>query len=285
MIRDLGLTLEAILSDPSLAADFPELAAAQIAFDRPSENFAPTSPTIDLFLYDIRENLELRSNEPDVELVDGVYTLGRPPLRVACSYLLTAWPVGGGDLPLQEHRLLGQALQVMARYPLIPSAFLRGKLVGQEPPLPMMTARHEGIREPHEFWAAIGNRMRASVMLTVTIGMEVFAPVHAPEVIASQIRIGERLGPDIEKLVPNADPPRFRIGGRVTRAATNAAVADASVRIVELGVVSRTDAEGRYELGAMAAGSYTLRAEQGPDSQQITVAVPPAPGKRYDLAL
>ena len=64
MIRDLSLTLQAILDDPALGAAFPELAAAQIVFNPPVETFNPTQTTIDLFLYDIRENMELRSNEP-----------------------------------------------------------------------------------------------------------------------------------------------------------------------------------------------------------------------------
>ena len=48
-----------------------------------------------------------------------------------------------------------------------PIAFLKGKLVGQEPPLPMMSATHaDEMKNPAEFWAAIGNRMRRSYHAT-----------------------------------------------------------------------------------------------------------------------
>ncbi|HVE82799.1 MAG TPA: DUF4255 domain-containing protein, partial [Myxococcales bacterium] len=175
MIRDLSLTLQAILDDPALAADFPELAAAQIAFERPSDTFTPGSATVDLFLFDIRENAELRSNEPVVTRTGiGELTLEKPPKRIACSYLVTAWATGGGDLALQEHRLLSQALQVLSRYPQIPPSFLRGKLIGQEPDLPVIVAHAEGVREPHEFWAAIGNKMRPAFILTATVSIPVF---------------------------------------------------------------------------------------------------------------
>src|SRR5262249_10755481 len=97
MIRDLSETLRAILDDPALATSFPELAAAQIVFDRPAESFNPAQTTIDLFLYDIRENMELRSNEPRYERLNGQTRIHRAPMRVACSYLVTAWPVGGAD--------------------------------------------------------------------------------------------------------------------------------------------------------------------------------------------
>ena len=49
MIRDLSETLQAILDDAALEKSFPELAAAQIAFERPSDQFSPSQTTINLF--------------------------------------------------------------------------------------------------------------------------------------------------------------------------------------------------------------------------------------------
>lgn len=280
MIRDLSLTLQAVLDDPALAVDFPDLLAAQVAFDRPSENFTPNVSTINLFLFDVRENLELRSNEPDITLQARVYQIRQAPIRVACSYLVTAWPAGGGDLALQEHHLLSQALLVLARYPKVPPSFLRGALVGQEPLLPMMTAKSEGVSEPHEFWAAIGNKMRPSFVVTVTISMQPFPQaVLAPEVIASSVRL-DRRAPGGQ--VPGATA-RFRIGGRATQGGV--AVADASVELRELGLSARTDGEGRYQIGAMPAGTYTLRLDKDGSIQDVVVAVPPAATTSYDIAL
>src|SRR5215813_11935695 len=111
MIRDLSSTLQAVLSDPSLAGPFPELSKALVAFDRPDESFKPAQTTVDLFLFDVRENMELRSNEPAIERLNGQAVMHRSPMRVACTYLITAWPVGGTDLVLQEQRLLAQVLQ------------------------------------------------------------------------------------------------------------------------------------------------------------------------------
>ncbi len=211
MIRDLSLTLQAILEDPALTTPFPELAAAQIVFDRPVETFNPTQTTIDLFLYDIRENMELRSNEPLMRRLNGQVEIQRPPLRVACSYLITAWPIGGTDLALQEHRLLSQVLQVLSRYAKIPVAFLKGQLVGQEPPLPMMTAQTDGLKEPAEFWTAIGNKLRPSLTVTVTIGMEVFTPVTAPIVITEEVRLLSPTAKNGMKLSDQISPFSFKM--------------------------------------------------------------------------
>jgi hypothetical protein len=286
MIRDLSLTLQAILDDPALGTDFPELAAAQIVFDRPTDTFNPTQTTIDLFLYDIRENMELRSNEPSYERLNGQTRIHRPPMRVACSYLVTAWPVGGADLALQEHRLLSQAAQVLSRYPKIPDSFLKGKLVGQEPPLPMMTAQTDGLKEPAEFWTAIGNRLRASITVKATIGMDVFPPDPSPPftVTTAVIRLGERTGPGEEKISLPTQLTSFWIGGRVTDAG-NAPVADALVTLVGTGLAARTGDDGNYTLGSALAGPYILRVQSGATTTDANITIPAPAGSNYNVQL
>ena len=260
MIGDLSLTLRAILTQPGLPS---ELAAAQIAFDRPGESFNPGQTTLDLFLYDIRENLELRNPEPALERVNGQAVRRPPPLRVACTYLVTAWPVGGAELPLQEHRLLGQTLQILARYPTIPASFLQDSLKGQQLPLPLITSRTDGLREPAEFWSALGGRLRPSLSVTVTIGLEVFAAETLPLVTKDRIEISIAQRPSI--------------AGRVL-AADGAAADGAAVALVEAALSTTTGANGRYAFGPVAPGRYTLRARLGDavGTRQVVLLSPPA---------
>jgi hypothetical protein len=226
----------------------------------------------------------LRSNEPAINRNNGTATIQPPPLRVACSYLVTAWPAGGTDLALQEHRLLSQTLQVLAGFPKIPAAFLRGKLIGQQPPLPMMTARADGMKNPWEFWAAIGNKLRASIMVTVTIGMEVFRPVTAPIVVTEEIRLGERAASGGEELSLPTRQVFFRIGGRVTGAG-NGPVAGAAVTLVGTGYSTQTGADGGYILSSIPAGTYILRVQSGAATRELTVAIPASAGNNYDVQL
>lgn len=281
MIRDLSETLRAVLSDPSLAARFPELAAAQIVFDRPDDSFKPAQTTVDLFLFDIRENMELRSNEPRIERQNGTAIIHPAPLRVSCTYLVTAWPLGGTDLVLQEQQLLSQVLQVFSLYPKIPAAFLKGKLVGQEIPLPMMATHPEDLRNPAEFWTAIGNKMRTSITVAVTISMDVFAPVSAPITKTLLTRLGERTPGDGESIQPGTKMEFYRIGGKVTSGG-NPAVG-AMVAVVGAGLSARTDSNGAFILGSMAAGPYTLNVQSGATSKQVNITVPAAAGSNYDV--
>jgi hypothetical protein len=288
VIRDLSLTLRAMLSEPRqppLPPLPPDLAAAQIAFERPSEIYTPGQTTVDLFLYDIRENLELRNPEAAIERAAGHAVRRPPPMRVACTYLVTAWPVGGTELPLQEHRLLAQALQVLARYPTIPAEFLQESLKGQQPPLPLVTSQTNGVKEPAEFWSALGGRLRPSLSVTVTIGLEVFAAETLPLVTTEEIRIDQRAA-GRDRAMPGAED-RFRIGGRVL-AADGTVARGAMVSLVEAGLSTTTDADGRYVIGPLASGSYTLSAQSGGSVGTAAVIVPrPAAGQSdgYDLRL
>lgn len=210
MIADLSLTLRALFARQDAAA---ELARLDVSFDPPNESFAPSRSTLNLFLYDIREDLELR--RADATLVrqpEGVL-LRPPPLRVACTYVLTAWPVGGEEPALQEHRLLGQALALLRRFPALPPELLQGELAQQELPLPMTVAQAPAGDDRSEFWTAVGNRLRPSITLRVALALTIAepAPQTAPVVKVHELRLGERSAPPTKALKtarPAAAGPR-----------------------------------------------------------------------------
>jgi len=283
MIRDLSQTLRLLLTQGVPA----ELATAQIVFDRPSEQFNPTQATIDLFLYDIRENVELRSNESTVERLNGQATIHRPPLRINCSYLVTAWPggVSGDELALQEHRLLSQVLQVLARYPTIPESFLQGTLVGQTLPLPMVTAQAEGLKSPSEFWTAMGRQLRPSLNVVVTLAIPPLSESESvPLVITRDFRLGEKMSAAAEQIIPATEQQFFRIGGRVTDA-SGQPVAGATVMLVERNLTAIADANGQYSLGAISAGTYTLRLQSETLVQESTISIPATTNNHYDVQI
>lgn len=163
MISDLSRALRAMLSQPGLP---PDLAAAQIVFDRPSDSFSPTQASVDLFLYDIREARDFAAGSVP----------GGPPARsLACTYLVTAWPVGGPELALQEQQLLGDVLQVLSAQLTIPEQFLRGQLAGQSPPPQLLVLHPDASKSTAEFWSSLGSKLRPSLGVTVTIRLPAFA--------------------------------------------------------------------------------------------------------------
>jgi carboxypeptidase family protein len=173
---------------------------------------------------------------------------------------------------------------VLSRHPKIPSSFLRGKLIGQEPPLPMMSSQVDGLKEPAEFWTAIGNKLRPSLTISVTIGMEVQVPVNAPMVITEEVRLGERTAPDEDEIALPTQEAFFRIGGRVTSAGGQP-VPEAAVTLVGTGFATQTQADGRFILGMMPAGTYTLRVQSGVTTKDVTITIPATAGSNYNVQL
>ncbi len=277
MIRDLSETLKAVLKDPTFAAAFPELAAADIVFDRPVEPFTPPRTTIDVFLYDVRENLELRSNEYTVDIVGNQAITHPATLRLACSYLVTAWPVGGAELALQEHRLLTQVLRVLSRYPMIPASFLKGSLVSQDPPLPMVALHPDALKNLAEFWSSLGSKIKASLTVTVTISVPVFADVTDFKVTTHTTSYAPGDGVPQDTLL--------QVGGRVLNDINGAGIPSALVDVVDSGLRQTTDADGFYAFSTIPPGAHSVRVVAVGFQPRIQIVTVPAAPEDYVIRL
>jgi hypothetical protein len=192
-------------------------------------------------------------------------------LRLACSYLVTAWPFGGPDLPLQEHRLLAQVLRVLSHYPTIPPNFLQGSLIGQDPPLPMVTLHPDALKNLAEFWSSLGSKLKASLTVTVTISVPVFSDISDFIVTSHSTDYMPGFGAPAETLI--------HFAGRVV---DNNAVglAGALVDIVDLGLSSTTNDSGQFDFRIVNAGTHSVRAAATGFKIAIQpVTVPNLPGE------
>lgn len=170
MLQDLDKTLEELLNR-ELLQDLAK--QVTISFAPPNKEFLKSLPAIDLFLYDVRENLELRNNEWSVERgSNGIAMKKRPPVRVDCSYLITAWPSETADFET-EHQLLGEVMKVLMRYPKLPEEVLQGSLAEQEPPIRTGILRPSLLQSLGEFWQAIGGTPKAALNYSVTIAVSI----------------------------------------------------------------------------------------------------------------
>jgi hypothetical protein len=173
MFDDVDRTVEELLRQ---GLPLELLEHVGISFATPDSEFPPgavTLPAINIFLYDVRENMDLRNREWYVERQDdGSSTRQRAPVRVDCSYLVTAWPSEAAPNPAEdEHRLLGEVLKVLLRHATIPQVLLQGSLKAQEPPLPAVTIHASQLQSWGDFWQAIGAKPKVALNYTVTIGV------------------------------------------------------------------------------------------------------------------
>ncbi|MBT1090311.1 Pvc16 family protein [Streptomyces sp. Tu102] len=279
MFHDLDATLTHLLHNAP-TTDLPELRAADVSFETPDRAFAPANATVDLFLYEVRENRELRDAVPVVERVGGGFVRRRPPLRADCSYIVTTWVAAGigGARVAAEHRLLGQALGWMSRFPRIPEPYLQGALADPQRvyPPPTMIAQLDPNQHAGDFWAAMGIAPRPAFYLTVTVELPVAFPVEGPLVTAAVV--------DYQQGWDTGTRETFVDFGGTVRDRAGSPVAGAWIRLDPSGRTETSDADGRFRFTRIvpATGS-TLRARAtGLGDVSRSLDVPEQSGE-YDL--
>jgi hypothetical protein len=284
----LDTVLKKLLDDTRMAPALQPLLDADVSFITPDRHYKPGQETINLFLYETRENRDLRDPVPIVETRNGLSVRRRPPLRVDCSYMVTAWSKQTGvDKVAAEHKLLSQAFNWLSRFPTIPERYLLlspvpappaspYQLPGQVFPPPTMVAQLDAAKNVGEFWNALGIPPRPYFNLVVTIAMDLSQEVEGPMVTTVTSRY---FATD-----PDSADELLIIGGTV-RDAGNRPVADAWVRLEPTGLTQITDAAGRFVFGSIAPGTgMTLKARAmgHPDITRPNVDVP-SPTGEYDL--
>ena len=175
MIQDVDESLRALVKRDALNGS-----KADVAFDAPTKEWSSrrNTPTVDLYLYDIREDLEQREVMwESVRDDSGFITERRPPARrFKLSYLVTAWT----QRPEDEHRLLSSLLSCFLRNQTMPVDVITGSLVGARLPITLSIALPPPQdRSISDVWSAMGGELKASLDLVVNAPFEIKLAVPA----------------------------------------------------------------------------------------------------------
>lgn len=249
-------------------------AEVDIRFEIPDREWAATisKPTINLYLYDIHENRQLRGTEWQTQR-DGVNAahIRRNPWRIDVAYLITAWTKAVED----EHRLLWHVLATLFRFPSIPGDLLNGALGEFEGDIPTSIGQPEStLRSPGEFWSALDNKLKPSLNYIVTLPLDTQYTRLAPLVF------GARYG--VEPMPSHPLPGTADISG-VVRGADGRGLGAARVFFTGTNQKVTTDREGRYSFRGVPHGVHAVAVGiLGERPQEFTLTVP-ADG--YDLTL
>lgn len=247
MINDLDESIKQLLIKKG-ALNSTEV---NISFEAPSRDWASSQskPAINIYLYDIRENHELRSYEWTVERNNRTATKKKAPVRVAFSYLVTVWTKDMGD----EHRLLGHLMAVLCRYSFLPEEILQGALKGLEYPVPASTAQPDGlVKNPADFWSALDNQLKPSINYVITLPVDLDITLTAPIVSTKTIEVKESGKEEVEEIV--------QIGGIVhEKGKPEAGIVNAMVVVKEAGMTAKTDDEGHYSFAKLEKREYTFQ--------------------------
>jgi hypothetical protein len=139
-----------------------------VVFDAPTKDWAArrNAPTVNIYLYDIREDLRRRergwSEHRDAA---GTVVARRPtPRYFKLSYLVTAWV----QRPEDEHRLLDSLLRAFLRYDALPDDLVTGLLAEPGLVVPVTV----GLPPPEDrafadVWSALGGELKPSLDIVV----------------------------------------------------------------------------------------------------------------------
>ena len=289
MINDLDETIKQMLID-GVPLDINEI---DIIFEAPTEEWSTSlaRPTINCYLYHVVENYDLRQTDwqlnrpvPGQRQQNGAPGTGhtasrrRLPFRLDAFYAISVWANEIED----EHRLMWRVLSAMIRYNNnpIPLDKLKGDLARQEWPIPIKVAQQESpIKNPSDFWSSMEVPIKPSINLSVTLPLDPDLVVTAPLVLTRRLRVFEDMTTK-EKF----ELPAVQFGGWVMdgEGAGAEPVVGADVVIVERGLRTRTDQEGRFKFDHVPNGRYTLRAIAASGQAERDIVLP---GEGYDLVL
>jgi hypothetical protein len=193
VIHEVDVALRSLIEREATAGT-----EVEVVFDAPTKDWAGRRnvPTIDVYLYDIREDLRRRErgliNEYDDR--DRVRTRHLPPRHFKLSYLVTAWT----QRPEDEHRLLSALLSCFLRHDAIPGEVLTGPLAEVGLPVPVTVALPPPEdRSFADVWSALGGELKPSLDIVVSAPTETGQQYHA--------------GP------PVVQPPTISLGGTESR--------------------------------------------------------------------
>jgi hypothetical protein len=240
-----------------------------IAFEQPKREWSSrlSKPTINLFLFDIRENLRLRGAEQfkSETRSDGQIEVRRNPTRMDLRYLMTAWVKEAED----EHLLLSSALMGLLRNPHFPLDMLPPSLQNQPTPIILDVATFPPEAGPidkfSEIWGVLDNEMRPGIILTVTVSMDPYKALVFPPVKA--VQTGFMQSPNQSKRTPGEEAKAgaagnvpshnyMAVSGRIKSDKYDPSTL--TIVLVEKNITLPINEEGKYAINKVLEGEYHL---------------------------
>ncbi len=276
MIQEVDEALEALVRRDALNGS-----RVEVLFDAPTKDWVArrNAPTLDIYLYDIREDTSRRQIVPQLMRDEATHVAGErrmPPRRFRLSYLVTAWT----QRPEDEHRLLSACLATFVRNETIPTDLLSGSLASSSYPIILSVGLPVGPdRSIADVWSAMGGELKPSLDLVATAPLDAAWswPVAAPVMEGPTLGVGGP-GMDAERRPVAGAAGRPGTAGRYGAAGGNGAAGRGG-----RGPLGPDDEARQSEL-IRSGGAGVRRATAGePDAEQ-DVAAGPRKGRKVAKA-
>jgi hypothetical protein len=250
---------------------------------------------LNVYLWDIRENRKLRSNERIREFRNQTAHETPAPRRIDCHYLISAWSpaeiMPAVEPTLDEHALLYKVTgALMNSEPMVPRSIYHPDPIAATFPeiiadaqLPMSVAPAEGFSKLAEFWGSVNWRWKPVVSLVVTLPVVLDGSAAGP-MVTTRITEFRHAGE------MDTSDQFVQIGGYVLDATVDPVqpIANAWVQLESPGgtviKTTKSNEHGQYIFDRLQPGAYQLRwrtaGKAEPAIRDIEV---PSPTGEYDL--
>jgi hypothetical protein len=237
---------------------------------------------VNLYLFDLRENTELRQTAWEEEQAADRVERKRPPVRIDLFYMITTYCTHftiDYQNELMEHHLLSYTLAVVHKFPTMPPSYLGG--LPSLPDIPIETVHPEFLDEQGGFqiWSALEQKPRPAVFMKVTIPLELDVAFSETAVFTKQLGFRQFTAADTSDVM-------IDLGGLIVDTG-HTPVADATVTLSddEGDVTDRvqTDTRGRFTFRNVTGATVQISAAA--DGYLPTTPLPVKPAEAESAAL
>lgn len=241
-----------------------------IQFKQPRREWSArlSRPTLNLYLYDIRENVKLRQHSPlwsTKERTENTVTQQRVSTRLDLYYAITAW----ANEPEDEHRMLTRILMVFFRNRLLPEQFMNDTLKSLPAAIQMLVAQPDMLHNPSDFWSSIDNEIRPTITCNILMPLDPYQPFVTPILTKPpEFRFQNTQTHETEEFSSSFWEVRGSIHGADPKRGIR-------IKVVEENTTVMVQRNGEFKLPRVTAGKYTLEvAVGGAPPTQHTIDVP-----------
>ncbi len=194
MISHIDETIENILRE-----ELPET-EYEINFDIPNKEWlnkiSGTKPIINVYLYDVHENLQLKSNEWEIKKsADGTYKKIPPDVRLDLYYVITVWSPATTEAVLEEHHIMSIIYAKLFEFTKIPRKYFPSELkrISPTPEIPISVASKDSFKEQGigQFWSTLEQPWKPAVYLTVTAPISIQKHIKGKVVSTKILEYGQ----------------------------------------------------------------------------------------------
>lgn len=271
MLEELNACIRQLLRDRGLI----DARDVDIEFDPPLKPWASAlvRPTLDLFLFDIQENTELRETGLTTTRGNGRGTHRLPPRRFDLRYMVSALTSVVAD----EHLLLWRALVTLMKYQTLPSELLPAPMREVGVAVTTKVSKPDDAPRALDVWSALEAPPRPSLIYVVTVPVDLGISIEAPLVLTRTARY-------LRSHEPAARPDIGTHIGGVVRDRNGLPVPGAVVALADTARSGNaTNAAGEFVLTGVPTGGVTLRVERpGSAARLIEIEIP---SESYEIVL